>query len=162
MIIKARHKTSKECILTRFLVWCNSSLPFAFASSKYLACRRLVSPASSIAENETRFTVSLIFQTVKLERNIQASKAVCTRSSFPFLELRRQVTERRVWKPPFLRLHTPHIRRRQERLKLLEGNFAICSSGKHSYKNTSLGVIFSSSNYHSARNKYPSSKGFKL
>jgi hypothetical protein len=53
MDIKAKDKTSKECILTRFLAWCNSSLPFAFASSKYFARRRRGSPASSITENET-------------------------------------------------------------------------------------------------------------
>jgi hypothetical protein len=97
MDITARYKTSKECILTRFLVWCNSSLPFAFASSKYFARRRLGSPASSIAEHETtEFTVGLIFRAGKLEQNMQASKAVCTQSSFPVLEFRRQVPERRV------------------------------------------------------------------
>ena len=71
---------------------------FTFASSKYFARRRLGIPTSSVAENETTgFTVSLIFQTGKLEQNIQASKAICTQSSFSVLELRRQVTERRVW-----------------------------------------------------------------
>jgi len=84
MDIKAKYKTSKECILIRFLVWCNSSLLFAIASSKYFARRRLRSPASSIAEHETTgFTVGLIFQTGKLEQNIHVSKAVCTRSPFP-------------------------------------------------------------------------------
>jgi len=156
MGIKARYKTSKECILTRFLVWCNNSLPFA--SSKYFARR----PASSIIEHETaRFTVGLIFQTGKLEQNIQASKAVCTRSSFPVLEFRRQVPERRVRTTAFPPSpHTTHtsssgkimvIRRKFHYLLIME-----------TFLQERQGVIFSSNSCHSARNKYHSSKGFQI
>ena len=42
--------------------------------------------------------MGLILRTGKLEENIRACKAICTRSSFPVLELRREdLTERRIW-----------------------------------------------------------------
>jgi hypothetical protein len=84
--IKARHKTSKECDFSRFLVRCNSSLPLAFASSKYFARRRLGSPTSSIAENETTgFTVGLIFQTGKPNRIYRLRRRFVPDQPSPFL-----------------------------------------------------------------------------
>jgi hypothetical protein len=135
-------KRRMNALSLSFHVWCKSSLPSAFASSKYFARRHLQVQWPKIKQLDSQW--ASFYKQENWKRIYGLARQFVPDHPSPFLSY-----DAKIWlkgesgQMPFLHPHTPHVQRRhRERLKLLERNFAVCSSAKNSYKNRSGRHIF--------------------